>query len=128
MDKYECSICGYVYDPEAGDPDNGIDPGTSFDDLPDDWTCPLCGSGKAQFELKEQKQVAPAAAVAVEKKDLDDYLSEWRRTGDEVEGQLAIIKGLNCRYGQGFLFSPALPAPDLETLLLEWQYGKISRK
>jgi hypothetical protein len=43
------------------------------------------------------------------------------------ELQLDIIKGLNCRYGQGFLFSPALPAPDLESLLLEWQYGKISR-
>ncbi len=50
MDKYECSVCGYVYDPEDGDPDNGIDPGTSFETLPDDWTCPVCGAGKDQFE------------------------------------------------------------------------------
>jgi rubredoxin len=50
MDKYECSVCGYIYDPEEGDPDNGIDPGTAFEDLPDDWTCPVCGASKDQFE------------------------------------------------------------------------------
>lgn len=53
MDKYVCSVCGYVYDPEDGDPDNGIAPGTSFDDLPDDWTCPLCGAEKGLFEKEE---------------------------------------------------------------------------
>jgi len=50
MDKYECTVCGYIYDPEDGDPDNGIDPGTSFADLPDDWTCPVCGASKSEFE------------------------------------------------------------------------------
>ena len=50
MDKYECSVCGYVYDPEEGDTDNGIEPGTSFEDLPDDWVCPVCGALKEQFE------------------------------------------------------------------------------
>ena len=50
MDKYECTVCGYVYDPAEGDPDNGVDPGTSFEDLPDDWTCPVCGAGKEDFE------------------------------------------------------------------------------
>jgi rubredoxin len=50
MDKYECTVCGYVYDPEEGDPDNGIEPGTSFDDLPEDWVCPICGASKDQFE------------------------------------------------------------------------------
>lgn len=49
MEKYECTACGYIYDPEIGDPDNGIAPGTSFDDLPDDWTCPMCGLGKDMF-------------------------------------------------------------------------------
>jgi rubredoxin len=53
MDKYECSVCGYVYDPEEGDPDNGINPGTAFEDLPDDWTCPVCGASKDQFEKQE---------------------------------------------------------------------------
>ncbi len=48
--KYECMICGYVYDPEKGDPENGIPPGTSFEDLPDDWTCPICGAGKEEFQ------------------------------------------------------------------------------
>ncbi len=53
MDKYVCSVCGYVYDPEQGDPDNGIDPGTAFADLPDDWTCPICGASKDEFEKEE---------------------------------------------------------------------------
>lgn len=49
MDKWECSICGYVYDPESGDPDHGIKPGTPFKQLPEDWTCPVCGAPKDQF-------------------------------------------------------------------------------
>ena len=49
MKKYECSACGYVYDPEVGDPDNGIAAGTAFEDLPEDWVCPLCGLGKEVF-------------------------------------------------------------------------------
>jgi len=50
MEKYRCKICGYVYDPEKGDPDGGIAPGTSFEDLPNDWVCPVCGASKNQFE------------------------------------------------------------------------------
>ncbi len=53
MDKYVCVVCGYVYDPEEGDPDSDIEPGTSFDDLPDDWMCPVCGAGKEEFEKEE---------------------------------------------------------------------------
>lgn len=49
MEKYVCEVCGYVYDPAEGDPDNGIEPGTAFEDLPDDWVCPLCGVGKDMF-------------------------------------------------------------------------------
>ncbi|MEW6528181.1 MAG: rubredoxin [Spirochaetota bacterium] len=48
--KYECTVCGYIYDPKEGDPDNGIKPGTAFKDIPDDWVCPVCGAGKDQFE------------------------------------------------------------------------------
>ena len=48
--KYVCSICGYIYDPEAGEPDSGIAPGTAWEDVPDDFVCPLCGVGKDQFE------------------------------------------------------------------------------
>jgi rubredoxin len=50
MTKYKCVLCGWIYDPAIGDPDSGIDPGTSFDDLPDDWVCPECGAGKDEFE------------------------------------------------------------------------------
>ena len=50
MDKYLCTVCQYVYDPEKGDPDNGINPGTSFGDLPEAWVCPECGVGKDKFE------------------------------------------------------------------------------
>lgn len=53
MKKYVCSACGYIYDPEAGDPDSGIAPGTAFEDIPDDWVCPLCGVGKDMFEVSE---------------------------------------------------------------------------
>lgn len=49
MDKYVCDVCGYVYDPEIGDSTQGIEPGTAFDDLPDDWVCPECGVGKENF-------------------------------------------------------------------------------
>jgi len=52
MKKYVCAVCGYVYDPTAGDPDNGIKPGTSFEQLPEDWVCPVCGASKDQFEAE----------------------------------------------------------------------------
>lgn len=50
MAKYECTVCGYIYDEDEGDADSGIAPGTKFEDLPDDWVCPVCGAGKGDFE------------------------------------------------------------------------------
>jgi len=50
MDRYRCTVCGYIYEPQLGDPDNGINPGTAFEDLPDSWVCPECGVGKDMFE------------------------------------------------------------------------------
>ncbi|MDR1532555.1 MAG: rubredoxin [Clostridiales bacterium] len=50
MEKWVCTVCGYVYDPEAGDPDNGAAPGTAFEDIPSGWVCPLCNVGKDLFE------------------------------------------------------------------------------
>ena len=50
MKKYVCSVCGYVYDPENGDPDHGIAPGTKWEDVPEDYVCPACGVGKDMFE------------------------------------------------------------------------------
>lgn len=50
MEKFVCVVCGYVYDPEKGEPDAGIAPGTKWEDVPEDFVCPLCGVGKDQFE------------------------------------------------------------------------------
>ncbi|MFA5349009.1 MAG: rubredoxin [Candidatus Paceibacterota bacterium] len=50
MDKWVCMVCGYLYDPEEGDPTTGVPPGSSFSDLPEDWTCPDCGEGKEVFK------------------------------------------------------------------------------
>ena len=52
MKKYVCTVCGYVYNPEIGDPDSGIASGTAFEDIPADWVCPLCGVGKDDFEAE----------------------------------------------------------------------------
>ncbi len=53
MDKWECALCGYVYDPEVGDAESGVAPGTAFEDLPEDWVCPICGAGKEDFQKIE---------------------------------------------------------------------------
>lgn len=50
MDKFRCTVCGYIYDPQAGDPDGGVVPGTPFENIPDSWVCPVCGVGKDMFE------------------------------------------------------------------------------
>ena len=50
MEKWVCQVCGYTYDPAKGDPDNGVKPGTKFEDVPEDWVCPDCGAGKSEFE------------------------------------------------------------------------------
>ena len=50
MEKYVCTICGYIYDEAVGDPDNGVEPGTKFEDVPEEWVCPLCGVPKSDFE------------------------------------------------------------------------------
>jgi rubredoxin len=53
MKRYKCDACGYVYDPRQGDPDSGVAPNTQFEDLPDDWVCPLCGVGKDMFSPED---------------------------------------------------------------------------
>jgi len=53
MAKWECMVCGYIYDPEEGDADADIPAGTAFEDLPEEWVCPVCGVGKDQFEAAE---------------------------------------------------------------------------
>ena len=53
MDKWECSVCGYVYDPELGDPEHDVAAGTLFEQLPEDWVCPVCGASKSQFVKRQ---------------------------------------------------------------------------
>ena len=50
MKKYECDVCGYIYNPEKGDPANGVAPGTAFEDIPSSWVCPVCGAPKSDFK------------------------------------------------------------------------------
>ena len=52
MEQYVCVLCGYTCDPAEGDPDNGVAPGTKFEDIPDTWVCPVCGAGKEDFEAR----------------------------------------------------------------------------
>lgn len=54
MKKWRCKVCGYLYDPAVGDEFSKIAPGTAFEDLPDDWTCPMCGASKSDFEPVEE--------------------------------------------------------------------------
>ena len=54
MKKYICETCGWIYDPVVGDPDGGIEPGTAFEDIPEDWVCPICGVGKDDFSVVEE--------------------------------------------------------------------------
>lgn len=70
MKKYRCIVCQYIYDPQKGDPDSGIDPGTAFEDLPDDWICPVCGVGKDQFEAMEED---PQKEVKKEEQEMFCY-------------------------------------------------------
>lgn len=53
MKRYKCNVCGYVYDPEAGDPSQNIPPGTPFEKLPESWTCPVCGASKEDFSPED---------------------------------------------------------------------------
>ena len=54
MSKYKCMVCEYIYDPAAGDPDGGVEPGTAFENIPQEWVCPVCGVDKSQFEVVQE--------------------------------------------------------------------------
>ena len=74
MNRWRCTVCGYIYDPEEGDPENDIDPGTPFEDLPEDWVCPDCGADQDQFEEMEE-----------EEKDLDDPFTDEEEDEEDEE-------------------------------------------
>lgn len=74
MRKFVCTVCGYVYDESAGSPESGVAPGTKWEDLPENWTCPLCGAAKSEFE--EQTTEKPAAAKPDVQNPVEDELYE----------------------------------------------------
>jgi glutamate synthase domain-containing protein 2 len=88
--KYECSVCGYIYDEDAES--------TAWSDLPDDWECPVCGSDKSYFEVKDDSSDTQGAAPEEGKSDsgeeskLDAYLADWRRSADDLETSFAAIQ------------------------------------
>lgn len=57
--RWLCEPCGFIYDPAEGDPDGGIEPGTRFEDIPDDWMCPICGARKTDFREMEPGEDVP---------------------------------------------------------------------
>ena len=88
--KYKCSKCGFTYDPEVGDPKHGIEPGTPFEDLPDDWKCPRCRKPKDQFIEKEEKK---EINLMEEKKVI---LEAMKKVGEPVNaGKVAELTGLD---------------------------------
>ena len=82
MKKFQCQLCGYVYDESAGDPGSGIAAGTKWEDIPNDWVCPICGAPKDAFDMLELKTVAPAAAV---EKNAEREASSTAKAGAEED-------------------------------------------
>lgn len=85
--KYKCLVCDYIYDPEKGDPDSGIEPGTEFEDLPDDWLCPLCGVGKEQFVPVDEEETPKEK----EKEALDMFCYQCSQT---AQGTGCTVRGV----------------------------------
>ena len=83
MSAYECTVCAYVYD-EAAE-------GTPWADLDDDWVCPICGAGKDFFEAKDADGDEPPESATAEEKELGGYLSEWKRSSDDLEVSMSMI-------------------------------------
>ncbi|MBA7519410.1 Protein GrpE [subsurface metagenome] len=83
MKKYRCTVCDYIYDPEEGDPDGGIEPGTPFEEIPDDWVCPVCGASKEEFE-----EFVTYTEVETLKKELE----EETRLAEEYLSQLKYLQ------------------------------------
>lgn len=75
MGKYECSVCGYIYEEEKGIPEAGIVPGTAWEDLPEDWTCPLCGAAKSEF-IKQDESVSSAEKKPISVIDVPTDMKE----------------------------------------------------
>lgn len=86
--KYVCTVCDWVYDESVGDPDSGIAPGTPFEDIPDDWICPVCGATKDMFELQEE---IPADEADHPRENLQSYFGRLEREHDEVEPEMRSI-------------------------------------
>ncbi len=101
MKKYVCVVCGYVYDPEKGDPDSGIAPGTPFEEIPDDWTCPICGVSKENFEPYEEE-------ITIEEKKKDTFSAENLNYNEIVKN----VYSVGAQDWDRKLFDELIPLPD----------------
>ncbi|MBN2891030.1 MAG: rubredoxin [Bacteroidales bacterium] len=105
MKKYICVVCGWIYDPKEGDPDGGIAPGTAFEDIPEDWTCPLCGVGKEDFELYVEE-----VATKKEVKQTPEQKSE--RKGLAYNEIVENVFAVGAQDWDRKLFDELIPLPD----------------
>ncbi len=126
MTKYVCSVCGYIYDESKGYPEAGIAPGTAFEDVPEDWVCPICGAAKAEFEKQGEsaesvKKSIPVVSASTEMKELSPLemsaLCSNLARGCEKQykpGEAALFNEL-----AGYFKASASPAidPDIDQLL-----------
>ena len=123
MKKYICTVCEYIYDPEQGDPESGIEPGTAFEDIPDDWTCPLCGVEAA--EAKQRESLATyEKTVQGAFKEMRDALTRQQEMSNVVASLERMVKELrlsvelaNTRYDNGY--SSYLEVLDAERSLFD---------
>lgn len=99
MKKYECTVCGYIYNPLLGDPDSGIAPGTAFEDIPDNWVCPICGVDKSQFRALEEATTGDKSCPAPNEWMIT-FTERIQRTSAIASFVFATPAGLNFRAGQ----------------------------
>jgi len=103
MKKYLCVVCGYIYNPQKGDPDSGIAPGTAFEDIPNDWTCPVCGVTKDDFVVYEEKI------------ELKQKTQEQQKRDNSKLQYNEIVKGVfafSAKHWDRELFDELIPLPD----------------
>ncbi len=104
MKKYRCVVCGYIYDPEKGDPDSGIAPGTPFEEIPDDWTCPVCGVSKEDFEPLEEEP-----KIEVKKTEIQKERESQDLDFNEIAER---VYSVGVQHWDRRLFDELIPLPD----------------
>ncbi|MEG0961846.1 MAG: rubredoxin [Lachnospiraceae bacterium] len=127
MKKYVCSICGYVYDESTGIPDAGIAPGTKWEELPEQWVCPLCGASKAEFKLQEEKKET-VLPVKMEKQEKQEKQEEQEEQEEIKELNLAQMSALCSNLAKGCEKQYLQEETALFLQLAEYYKGKAGKE